>query len=77
MIAYLRVFFDVRLRNSLVRDMTFRANFIVDCVAAMTWVAMQLAFYLLIFQFADSIGLAGDWGKYEFFIFLATTLVDQ
>ncbi|HEY2840550.1 MAG TPA: ABC-2 family transporter protein [Pirellulales bacterium] len=70
--AYLRVFLTFA-RNSLVRDMTFRANFIVDCVAALTWVAMQLAFYLLIFRFTPSIGESGDWGKHEFFIFLATT----
>jgi len=74
MLAYLRVFLTFA-RNSLVRDMTFRANFIVDCVASLTWVAMQLAFYLLIFEFTPSIGPVGDWGKYEFLVFLATTLM--
>ncbi len=71
--SYLRVFLTFA-RNSLVRDMTFRANFIIDCVASLSWVAIQLAFYLLIFEFAPSIGLEGGWGKYQFLIFLATTL---
>ena len=43
-------------RNSLVRDMTFRANFIIDCVASLSWVSLQLAFYLLVFGFTPSIG---------------------
>ena len=35
----------------------------------------SLAFYLLIFEFAPSIGARkGGWGKYQFLIFLATTL---
>jgi ABC-2 type transport system permease protein len=72
MISYLRVFLTFA-RNSLVRDMTFRANFIVDCVASLTWVLMQLALYVLIFQFAKSIGPDGEWQKFEFYIFLATT----
>ena len=31
-------------RNSLVRDMTFRANFLLDCVSSLSWVVMQLGF---------------------------------
>ena len=58
-------------RNSLVRDMTFRANFIIESLSTITWTLMDLGFYLLIFQFTQSIG--PGWGKYEFFTFLATT----
>ena len=61
-------------RNSLVRDMTFRANFIIECVTSLSWMAMNLGFYLLIFQFTHAIGMRRGWGKYEFFVFLATTL---
>jgi ABC-2 type transport system permease protein len=70
--SYLRVFLTFA-RNSLVRDMTFRANFVIDCVASLSWVSIQLAFYLLVFQFAPSIG--PDWGKYQFMVFLATTIL--
>jgi len=61
-------------RNSLVRDMTFRANFIIQCITSVSWMAMNLGYYLLIFQFTSSIGENTGWGKYEFLVFLATTL---
>jgi ABC-2 type transport system permease protein len=71
--SYLRVFLTFA-RNSLVRDMTFRSNFIIECISSLSWMAMNLGYYLLIFQFTTSIGEDSGWGKYEFFVFLATTL---
>ncbi len=59
-------------RNSLIRDMTFRTNFILQTVSAAGWMAMNLGFYLLIFQYTDQIG---GWGKYEFFVFIATSML--
>lgn len=70
---YGRVFLTFA-RNSLVRDMTFRANFLIDCVTSLVWMLMNLAFYVLIFEYTSSIGAGTGWGKYQFFIFLATTL---
>jgi ABC-2 type transport system permease protein len=64
-------------RNSLVRDMTFRANFVLDCISSLSWVFMQLGFYLLIFFQVGDDGQIGDgtgWTKWPFFVFLATTL---
>lgn len=61
-------------RNSLVRDMTFRWNFILDCVSSLSWVFMQLGFYLLIFEHTREIGSGTGWHKWEFFVFLSTTL---
>jgi ABC-2 type transport system permease protein len=72
--AYHRVFFTF-LRNSLVRDMTFRANFLIDTISAMSWVAMNLGFYILIFEYTPMIGVGTGWGKYQFFLFLSTTLL--
>ena len=46
--AYFRVFLTF-LRNSLVRDMTFRVNFLIDTVSSTVWVFVNLAFYTLIF----------------------------
>lgn len=63
------------MRNSLARDMTFRANFIIDCVSSLTWTAMNIGFYLLIFQHTRQIGANSGWGTYEFFIFLGTGMV--
>jgi ABC-2 type transport system permease protein len=71
--SYLLVF-GTFARNSLVREMTFRTNFIIECVSSLSWVAMNLGFYVLIFQFTDEIGHGTGWGKYQFFLFLATSL---
>ena len=58
-------------RNSLIRDMTFRANFLIEILSSIGWMGMNLGFYVLVFQYTDSIG---GWGKYEFFVFIATTM---
>jgi ABC-2 type transport system permease protein len=68
--SYLRVF-GTFARNSLVRNMTFRANFIIECISSVSWVAMQLGFYTLIFSYTQAFS---GWDKYQFFVFLSTTL---
>ncbi|MCH2610670.1 MAG: ABC-2 family transporter protein [Pirellulales bacterium] len=60
-------------RNSLVRDMTFRTNFIIQCVSSISWTVMNIGFYIIIFQHTNMIGEEGGWKQYEFFVFLATT----
>jgi ABC-2 type transport system permease protein len=72
--SYLRVFLTLA-RNSLVRDMTFRANFIIDLVTWMAWMLMNLIFYIIIFNFTSEIGVGTGWTKYPFFIFIATSLL--
>src|SRR5687767_4351235 len=72
--AYLQVLLTLA-RNSLVREMTFRLNFLIECVSSLSWAAMNLGFYLLIFQFTGEIGHETGWHRYEFFTFLATTLL--
>lgn len=71
--SYFRVFLAFA-RNSLVRDMTFRANFLIDAVTSLAWMAMNLGFYLLIFHYVAGRGVA-DWTKYQFFVFIATTVI--
>jgi ABC-2 type transport system permease protein len=71
--AYLRVFATFA-RNSLVRDMTFRTNFIIESISSLSWMCMNLGCYLLIFQYTPMIGADTGWGKYQFFVFLSTTL---
>jgi ABC-2 type transport system permease protein len=72
--SYLAVFLTF-VRNSLVRDMTFRVNFIIDSIASLVWVFANLGFYSLIFRYTDSIGHLTGWGQFEFYAFLATTLM--
>src|SRR5215208_4790960 len=65
--------FATFLRNSLIREMTFRANFLIECLSSVTWTLMNLGFYLLIFHHTDQFG--SGWGKWEFFVFLSTTMI--
>ncbi|MDZ4818492.1 MAG: ABC-2 family transporter protein [Planctomycetota bacterium] len=71
--SYRRVFLTFA-RNSLIRDMTFRTNFVIECISALSWMFMNLGLYLIIFGYTDSIGAGTGWGKYQFFVFLSTTL---
>jgi viologen exporter family transport system permease protein len=71
---YARVFLTFA-RNSLVRNMTFRMNFIIECLSSVTWTMMNLGFYLLIFRYTNSLGAKTGWGQWEFFAFLATTML--
>jgi ABC-2 type transport system permease protein len=68
--SYLGVFLTFA-RNSLVRDMTFRANFIIDTISSISWMVMNLGFYTLVYRNTSHIS---DWGKYEFFVFISTTM---
>ncbi len=72
--AYFRVFLTFA-RNSLVRDMTFRANFLIDPITSMAWMLLNLAFYLLVFRYTSSIGENTGWHQYQFFMFFATSLM--
>ena len=72
--SYLRVLLCFA-RNSLIRDMTFRGNFLIETISSMSWVFMNLGFYMLIFRYTPTIGAGTCWGKYQFFLFLSTTLL--
>ena len=68
---YLRIYATF-LRNSLVRDMQFRSNFLIECISSMSWVCMNIGFYLIVYLYADNVA---GWEKWDFFVFLATTLI--
>ncbi len=70
--SYFRVFLTFA-RNSLVRDMTFRANFLIDTLTSITWVLMNFGFYLIVFEYSNQV--AEGWGRYEFYVFIATTVI--
>jgi ABC-2 type transport system permease protein len=69
---YWRVFLTFA-RNSLVRDMTFRTNFLLQCISSFGWTLMNVGFYLILFQYTDTIGADSGWDRDKFFIFIATT----
>jgi ABC-2 type transport system permease protein len=65
--------FQTFARNSLVRDMTFRTNFLLQCVSSIGWTLMNVGFYLIIFQYTNSLGEGTGWDRDRFFLFIATT----
>ncbi|HEY1068190.1 MAG TPA: ABC-2 family transporter protein [Pirellulales bacterium] len=69
--VYLNVFLTFA-RNSLVRDMTFRMNFLIESLSSLTWMLMNLGFYLLVYQHTSDVA---GWDKYQFFAFMATTMI--
>src|SRR4029078_6933043 len=75
--SYLRVFLTF-VRNSLVRDMMFPTNFIIETISSVGWAIMNVGFYLLIFQYTAQIGPGSSagaaWDKYQFFVFIATSM---
>ncbi len=72
--SYSRVFLTF-VRNSLVRDMMFRANFLIEAVSSLAWALMNVGFYWIVFEHTNSIGAHTGWGKYEFFVFMGTTWI--
>ncbi|MEO2046972.1 MAG: ABC-2 family transporter protein [Pirellulales bacterium] len=75
--SYLRVFLTFA-RNSLIRDMMFPTNFVIEAISSIGWMMMNLGFYMLIFRYTNHIGAGLEdgsaWGKYQFFVFIATTM---
>ncbi|HEX4413901.1 MAG TPA: ABC transporter permease, partial [Lacipirellulaceae bacterium] len=75
--SYLRVF-QTFVRNSLVRDMMFPTNFVIETISSFGWVMMNVGFYLLIFKYTSQIGPGTSegeaWDKYQFFVFIATSM---
>ncbi|TWT97056.1 hypothetical protein Pla108_28330 [Botrimarina colliarenosi] len=68
-------------RNSLIRDMTFRSNFLIEAFSSLVWMVMNLGFYLLVFlkiEESQAAGATADiagWEKPEFLVFIATTMI--
>ena len=69
--AYLKVFLTFA-RNSLVRDMSFRVNFILTCFSSVSWALMNFLLFKIVYQHTDSIGVGTGWHENEFFVFLGT-----
>ncbi|MEL7497309.1 MAG: ABC-2 family transporter protein [Planctomycetota bacterium] len=72
--SYLKVFLTFA-RNSLVRDMSFRTNFILQCLSSMSWAMMNWGLFKIIYQFTGEIGRDSGWQENEFFIFLGTVWI--
>ena len=57
------------IRNSLIREMNFKANFLLWMVVEFLWFLGQIVFLEVLFAHVDSIG---DWTKWECVLLVGT-----
>ena len=60
--------------NSVVREMQFKANFLLWILVELLWFALQLAFVAVIYSHTDSIG---TWSKWEVVLLMGTSHMVQ
>ena len=65
---YLEIYW-IMLRNSLIREMNFKANFILWMAVELLWFLGQILFIEVLFQYVDRIG---DWTKWEVVLLVGT-----
>src|SRR5947208_5359098 len=58
---YFRVYVAL-WKNSVIREMSFKANFVLWIFVEVLWFALQLSFIAVIYAHTDHIG---DWTKWE------------
>jgi ABC-2 type transport system permease protein len=61
--------YSIMLRNSLIREMSFKANFILWLLVEVLWFCGQIFFFGIIFGAVDRIG---DWTKWEVVLLVGT-----
>lgn len=72
MFAHLRRYgqiYRVMLRNSVIREMSFKANFLLWMGVELLWFIGQVIFIEVIFGYVDTIG---DWSKWEVVLLVGT-----
>jgi ABC-2 type transport system permease protein len=65
---YLEIY-GIMLRNSLIREMSFKANFLLWMLVEVLWFCGQIVFFSIIFGNVDQIG---DWSKWEVVLLVGT-----
>ena len=58
---YLEIYW-MMIRNSLIRELSFKANFSLWLAVELLWFMGQIVFIEVLFQYVDKIG---DWTKWE------------
>ncbi len=61
--------YGIMLRNSLIREMSFKANFVLWMLVEVLWFCGQILFFSIIFGQVDRIG---DWTKWEVVLLVGT-----
>src|SRR5476651_1365171 len=65
---YLEIYW-IMMRNSLIREMNFKANFILWMIVEILWFAGQIVFIDVLYLYVDRIG---DWTKWEVVLLVGT-----
>ncbi len=65
---YLEIYW-IMLRNSLIREMSFKANFLLWMAVELLWFLGQIVFIEVLFGYVDRIG---DWTKWEVVLLIGT-----
>src|SRR3954449_4514228 len=65
---YLEIY-SIMLRNSLIREMSFKANFLLWMLVEVLWFLGQIVFFSIVF---GSINRIGDWSKWEVVLLVGT-----
>jgi len=65
---YLEIY-SIMLRNSVIREMNFKANFLLWMAVELLWFLGQIVFIEVIFQYVDRIG---EWTKWEVVLLVGT-----
>src|SRR3954471_15039778 len=71
--SLLRRYFGIYValwKNSVVREMGFKGNFLLWIVVELLWFALQLSFMAVIYQHTDHIA---DWTKYEVILLIGAS----
>ncbi|HEX4083832.1 MAG TPA: ABC-2 family transporter protein [Chthoniobacteraceae bacterium] len=61
--------YRIMLRNSVIREMSFKANFILWMAVELLWFLGQILFIEVLFQYVDRIG---EWTKWEVVLLIGT-----
>src|SRR3954453_7110560 len=65
---YLEIW-GIMLRNSLIRELSFKVNFILWLIVELLWFCGQIVFFGIIFGQVDRIG---DWTQWEVILLIGT-----
>ncbi len=65
---YLEIW-GIMLRNSLIRELSFKVNFILWLIVELLWFCGQIVFFGIIFGQVDRIG---DWSQWEVILLIGT-----
>lgn len=61
--------YSIMLRNSLIRELSFKANFVLWMLVEVLWFCGQIVFFSIIFGNVDRLG---DWTKWEVVLLIGT-----